>query len=329
DDYFLGRPKLDQIIVKFIPDGNTMLANLLSGEIDANVGRGLTLDQADQLNERWMDGKVQYNLTAPIHIWPEMDARWSNPPAIRDVRFRRALLMAINRQELIETFTGGRSKIAATAWLSPGDAEFPAVEKSIVQYAFDPRQSVQLFADAGFSRGVDGLFRDAWGAVVSPEIRTSTRVNETLSIVDYWKQVGIKAQPYTIPRQLAQDLEYRTQFTGFEVIRSPIQPRTITSGELRTPETKYVGANYANYSNADYDALAARYYAAIARPDRVQAENDIMNWLSDQLIDLPLMYDTEPIAAKNRLSGLGPRYGGVTVRGASNVWNAQDWDLTS
>ena len=111
------------------------------------------------------------------------------------------------------------------------------------------------------------------------------------------------------------------------MIRSPIQPRTITSGELRTPETKYVGANYANYSNSDYDALAARYYAAIARPDRVQAENDIMHWLSDQLIDLPLIYDTEPIAVKNRVSGLGPRYGGVTVRGAGNVWNAQDWDL--
>src|SRR5439155_7699452 len=169
------------IIVKFIPDGNTMLANLLSGEIDANVGRGLTLDQADQLNQRWTDGKVQYTLTAPIHIWPEMDARWASPAAIRDVRFRRGLLMAINRQEIVDTFTGGRSKIAATAWFAPDDTDYAVVEKSIVQYGFDPRQATQLIGEAGFSRGPDGMYRDASGAIVSPEIRTTTRVNETLS----------------------------------------------------------------------------------------------------------------------------------------------------
>ena len=56
--------------------------------IDGNVGRGLTLDQADQLNERWSDGQVQYTLTAPIHIWPEMDARWANPRAARDTWMR-------------------------------------------------------------------------------------------------------------------------------------------------------------------------------------------------------------------------------------------------
>ena len=33
DNYFLGRPKLDAIRVQFIPDKNTMVANLLAGEV--------------------------------------------------------------------------------------------------------------------------------------------------------------------------------------------------------------------------------------------------------------------------------------------------------
>src|SRR5207244_3095767 len=117
------------------------------------------------------------------------------------------------------TLAAGRSTVAATAWIKPDDGDYPLVEKSIVNYEYDPRRSVQLIEELGYTRGPDGLYRDGGGGTLSPEIRTTTRLNETYSIVDYWKRVGVDAQSYVIPRQQGQDLEYRTQFSAFEVLR--------------------------------------------------------------------------------------------------------------
>src|SRR5207249_8629144 len=46
DKYVLGKPKIDEIDVKFIPDGNTMVANMMSGGIDMPYGSIVGLDQA-------------------------------------------------------------------------------------------------------------------------------------------------------------------------------------------------------------------------------------------------------------------------------------------
>ena len=52
-----------------------------------------------------------------------------------------------------------------------------------------------------------------------------------------------------------------------------------------------------------------------------------MHFMSDQVISLPLIFDTEPIAMNNRVAGLGARNG--TTTGANHVWNAHEWDLKS
>jgi len=59
-DYALGRPSIDVIEVKFILDVNTMLARLLSGDIDMFMERGISLDQALQIKDRWTGGSVRW-----------------------------------------------------------------------------------------------------------------------------------------------------------------------------------------------------------------------------------------------------------------------------
>src|SRR5439155_7581502 len=52
DGYALGRPKLDQVQVRFIPDGGTMVANMLSGAGDLSTGTGPNVNQAQQLKNQ-------------------------------------------------------------------------------------------------------------------------------------------------------------------------------------------------------------------------------------------------------------------------------------
>lgn len=54
DDYHLGRPKLDAVIVRFISDENTLVAAFLAGTMDVATDRsGLSIESARELERRW------------------------------------------------------------------------------------------------------------------------------------------------------------------------------------------------------------------------------------------------------------------------------------
>jgi peptide/nickel transport system substrate-binding protein len=57
DGYVLGRPKLDEVVVRFIMDPNALIANLLAGEVEMTLGRGLSLEQGIQVGEQWRAGR--------------------------------------------------------------------------------------------------------------------------------------------------------------------------------------------------------------------------------------------------------------------------------
>ena len=64
-----------------------------------------------------------------------------DPPIVANVNFRRALLMAIDRQEMTETLNYGLSPVAHS-WVQPDIPEGRAVENSIVHYDYNLRTAV-------------------------------------------------------------------------------------------------------------------------------------------------------------------------------------------
>lgn len=48
DRYVLGRPRIDEIRVKFIPDPNTMAANVMAGEVDLTMGGRISTRVGDE-----------------------------------------------------------------------------------------------------------------------------------------------------------------------------------------------------------------------------------------------------------------------------------------
>src|SRR5439155_4785208 len=53
DDYFLGKPKVDRIVVKEFTDGGTTLANALAGGIDMGTETVLAFDRVMELKKQW------------------------------------------------------------------------------------------------------------------------------------------------------------------------------------------------------------------------------------------------------------------------------------
>jgi peptide/nickel transport system substrate-binding protein len=193
DDYVLGRPKIDEIEVRMITDNNTMLANILASEIDITMGRNMSFEQAQLVKTQWKDGSIRIGAVAnPMIIYPSF--LYTDPLIVQDVRFRRALLQGINRQELADTLIPGLSSVAHSVVI-PNDPDLPAIESSIVKYTYDPPASIRAIEGLGYTRGGDGMFRDASGQLLSIEMRTTSDNDIHMAafypVIDYIKGIGV------------------------------------------------------------------------------------------------------------------------------------------
>jgi peptide/nickel transport system substrate-binding protein len=77
------------------------------------------------------------------------------PAVVADVRFRRALLHALNRQDMVDTFQGGLVPVA-DAYVSPTYPGYETIVSNIVTYDYAPQAAVQQLQDLGYARHQDG-----------------------------------------------------------------------------------------------------------------------------------------------------------------------------
>jgi peptide/nickel transport system substrate-binding protein len=324
DRYVLGRPKIDEIEIKFIIDPSVIVANVLAGTVDVTLGRGLAPEQAVEAERQWPNGKAEFMTRS----WTAMYGQFvnPNPPALANVVFRRALMHALDRQQLVNTLAMGRTRVLST-FIGPESPEFPELQSHVVEYPHDQRLAMELVSGLGFSRGADGMFADSSGRPLSVEIRTTggddLRNSAMLAAADMWKRAGIGAETLLIPRQRASDREYRVTRPAFELTHQPNELterslRRLHSRQIPTAENDWSGQNRSRYSSLEYDALIEKYFVTYSARERLEVARQINYHISDQLPALGLLYRIQPILIANRL---------VNVTAEHESRNAHEWDV--
>jgi peptide/nickel transport system substrate-binding protein len=323
DRYFLGRPKIDEIEVRFIGDFNVLVANVLAGAVDMNFGRGLSLEQAMEARDQWRDGRMEYAVSNTTALFPQFVN--ANPAIVTDVRFRRALLHAIDRKQIIDTLQGGFSPVAESP-LNPSNPDAKEVEPRLVRYAYDPPRARQIVEELGYTRGPDGYYQDRTGQRLTPKIQTTIDDlrQKTMAVIgDHWKEVGVQLEPVVIPRQLSSDRQVRSEFATFDFTRQPSDPTRYHSRQAPLAENNYRGNNRGRYQSPELDALIERYEVTIPRDERMQILGELVHHMTDQLVTMGIFYVVEAILVSNRLVNVGPPIG----EDALQTWDAHEWDV--
>jgi peptide/nickel transport system substrate-binding protein len=316
DQYVFGRPKVDEVEIRFIPDSNAMIANVLSGTVELTMGRGLSVDSAAELRDQFREGKVAIELENWVAMYPQ--GINPNPAILATPEFRRALLLAIDRQEMVQSIQHGLVPVADTIF-SPNDPVYRETERSVVKYGYDTRQAIDMISRLGFARGPDGAFN-----ITPLEIRAAGTAGDSsnkgmLVVADYWKRIGLAAETTQIPNQRRSDLEYRATHPAFTIQRQPNGEEGVQryhSREAPLPENNYVGDNKGRYVNPEMDSLLDRYFVTIARAERAQIANQIVNHMTSNVIPLPLFYDANAVVLGKRLHNVIPGQVG---------WNSHEW----
>jgi peptide/nickel transport system substrate-binding protein len=328
DRFVLGRPKIDQIEVRFIPSPDTLAANILAGEVQLTLGRNLSLAQALQIRDQWQAGHVGVGYKNWIAAYPQL-MNPSQPALLANVELRRALLYALDRQQLVETLQAGIVPVADSI-LPPSDPAYPLVQNSIVRYGYDPARAAQIVQGLGYAKGADGVYRDGAGQALNIQVQTSAdddaQVAGNLALADAWKQFGLASESYLLPQAQRNDREVVANYPGVRVWRQPNDIddlRRYSSNMAPMAENRFQGGNRSRYQNPALDGIIDRYMTTIPLDQRMSVLGEVLHHLTDQVVVMGLWYNTEPVEISNRLINVNPRDAGQTTE----AWNAHEWDL--
>jgi peptide/nickel transport system substrate-binding protein len=326
--YVEGRPRIDQIEIRFIPDVNALMANLLSGTVEMSIGRGISHEQGLQLREQWRGGIPTIKPSSWLAIFPQFVN--PSPPVSVDVRFRRAMLHAMDRQQMVDTLMHGESAVAHT-FLHPNEPEYREIEGNVVRYEYDPRQAIQLLDELGNVRGGDGMMRMTNGQPLAIQFQTTaglTHQAAVLSISDFLKQVGVELDLEVLAPQRVQDREYRAQRPGFELARNPngisaFLPRNHGS-QTPLPENQFRRyTNKSRYMNAEFDGLIDRYFETVPVRERNAVLGQILRHMTENLNAMGVFYESEVMAIGHRLVNV--KMGRTEL--SNSMYGAHTWDV--
>lgn len=326
--YALGRPKIDEVEVKVLSDPNVLMANIFAGTVDAMPGRGLNYDRAAVLEQQWKEGRVETRFSGSIAMHAQFIQY--TPAVVAELPFRRALLHAVDRQQLVDDLFAGRGSIAHV-FLGPTEPEYRGIETSLVRYEYDTRRAAQLIEGLGYTRGADGFFRDRSNQRLALEVRVDpgeTEQKTAFAAADAWQQLGVAVEPTVTPAQRARDLEYRYTFPAFYLRGHSSRIRALLnyhSSQIPLPENRFAaGDNRGRYASPDLDASIDRYFVTIPLPERAQVLQVAMRHLTEQLPALYLFHTASFTVVSNRVENFTTSKAGGA---AAKTWDSYLWDV--
>lgn len=327
----LGRPRIERIRLLFIPDPNTVIANLLSGAAHMLLDHSqFRLQQGTILEREWASsngGTALLDPTGVRKVQIQFRPETVNPRAILDLRVRKALAHTINRQGLIDATLEGKGFVLE-ALVSRQAEYFADAERAVAKYPYDLRRADQLMNDAGFTRGADGFYVSTSSAPpaegrFSMEVRASagTQNEQDLAImVDGWQRAGVAATPNPFPVARLRDGQYRTSFPALQLNMAGADEGIFRSqlgtGSIPRPENRWTGSNRGGWVSPDFDQLLDSFESTLDRGERDQHVIAMAKLISEQLPVFTLYYDFNVKAFVAALEG--PRMGGGS-------WNVHQW----
>ncbi len=303
-------PAFDRITVRTIENTPALEANLLSGAIDMIAGElGLNIDQALAFEKR--NGDDYQVIYKPGLVYEHIDLQLENP-VLQDVRLRRALVHAIDRQSISDRLFGGKQPPAHKS-VSPLDSVH---SEDIRRYDHDPAKAAALLDQAGWTEIEDGIRHNAAGEPLALEFMT-TAGNRTRELVQQvlqsqWKQVGIDVRIRNEPARVyfGETLSQRKHkgLAMFAWISSPenVPRTTLHSDEIPTEANGWSGQNYTAYSNPEMDDLLDRIERELDFDRRKALWARLQEIYAEDLPVLPLYWRANTYVLPKWLEGVRP-----------------------
>jgi peptide/nickel transport system substrate-binding protein len=331
DDYYRGRPPLDTVYLRFIGDPNAMVANVMANAVDVLLPLGgVDLETAMEMKQRWDREGGAYTVTPGIagalrllEIQYRPDIARPRNGLATNVPLRQGLYNAIDRQTLVDVVTVGLAPVA-DSYYEPNHEIRSQLD--IPKYPYVLSRAQQLLAQAGWTRGPDGiLVHQQTGDRLELEIwgRNEGKIEKEQNIIgDGWKAVGAQVVYNVIPTSLLADREYQSSYPGV-LISEPGGDRfykdRLNSSIIPSAANRWAGENRGGYSDPRVDTLLSRLNLTIDERERLPLLRDLLQVQMGEVVTMPLYWTTVPVIQLKSVRAQ------PFVRNNA-TWNFFEWD---
>jgi peptide/nickel transport system substrate-binding protein len=162
-EYFRqGLPYVDGVEWVVLDDESTALAMYRTGQLDAGPGLQWDVRQADLDSLKHSHPHLRYQdiqSNTKTTIWMRTDQ-----PPFADVRVRRSISHAIDRQGLIEgVWMRGQPSPAVAPGIAEWSLPIDQLGEGAKYYRYDPQEARRLLAEAGYPKGFKTMFTTSSG----------------------------------------------------------------------------------------------------------------------------------------------------------------------
>lgn len=309
-----GRPMVDRLVWRVIPDNSAQLTELRVGEVDLAL-------QPSPEQVRSMEERPEIRAVIKPSRQFSMVAWNGKRPPLDDPRVRRALAMAIDRESILQGLRKGFGTVAVGP-IMPFHWSF---DEELEPLPYDPDGARTLLERAGIRDGDgDGVLETADGRPFELDIKLPAGSDFTRDVAEAVRSdladIGVRAR--TRPTEAT---------TLFADLTSPDRRFDAAvlgwSGDFRLDfqdlfHSRALGGPYqfASYANPVVDSLMDRAGATLDRPDATGSWRQVQRILRDEQPWTPLYYQTDAFLARERVRDLDPDIRGLLV-------NVQRWWL--
>jgi peptide/nickel transport system substrate-binding protein len=315
--FFKGKPGLDRVEVRFVPDDNTSINLLRTHEIDyilqPSINTYPALEGLPYAKSIFVDQNgyeaLQFNVSRP---------------GISDPLVRRAIAYALDKSALVARLTHSQAKVATEDvpdWLW-------AFDPTVKSYPYDVSKAKQMLARAGWEPGPDGIVRKdgaPLSLLLSTDNQNATHREESLLIQEALSRIGIEVEIKYYP----QAMLYATAALGgilqtgkFDLSLAPwyagVDPDD--SSEFLCGMQPPNGYNTARYCNPDMEAAQHTALTTYEIPARKAAYSKIQHLLAR---DNPYVF----FWWQRTQEAISVDFKGFSPNPVTETWNAWQWSI--
>ncbi len=306
-DYFEGQPYIHRVVYRIIPDPSTMFLELRSGGLDLmNLTPLQYARQTDTLAFKRRFEKYRYLDFSYTYLGFNL-----RRPLFQDVRVRRALAHALNKQELVDGVLLGLGT-AATGPYKPGTWPY---NSHVRHYEYNPVKARQLLAEAGWHDSDGDGVLDRGGQPFAFTIVTSqgsdARTKSGEIIQRRLQEVGVSVKLRVIEwasfiKEFINPGDFDATILGWTIPPDPDSFAVWHSSKTGVGELNFIG-----FKNAEVDRLLEEGRHTLDQQQRKRIYDRFQEILAEQQPYVFLYVpDSLPVVAK-RFHGIEPAPAGI------------------
>lgn len=307
NDYWEGRAQIDELEFLIVQDPKERWVKIQRGECHVMV-----FPSTDDLPAMQKSPGVTVAQQPGINV-SYLALNMDKPP-FNDLRVRKAMNMAINKQAILDevygdTAVGAVSVIPPTMW-SHND--------QLQDEPFDPSQAKQLLAQAGYPNGFQ---TDLWAMSVdrayNPDPQRMARMIQS-DLARIGVRADIKNVEWTDYSRRLRNGEHQTALHGWS--GGTVEPDYFFKNLLACDSAQHGGANVSRFCHPEFEQLLDRARSLPVAEDRIPLYWQAQRIFKEQAPWVPIAHSKQTLVYRNEVVNMkvspfeGRDFSGVDIR---------------